>query len=646
VLLNVQNLDLAYGPKVLFRDAALRIQPRDRVGLVGPNGSGKSTLLKIILGHTDFDRREMEKGTDVVFGYLPQEGIVLQDRPLIEEVEEAASDIRIVEGHLKATEAELARLEHDAPEYAECVERLSHYTERLRDLEAHKLRSRAEAILFGLGFRNNDLQRHCGEFSGGWQMRIALARLLLEEPDLLMLDEPTNHLDLDSLRWLEQFLKNYPGAVLLISHDRTFLDQLTTAIVSIEASELIRYTGNYTRFLEQREARQAQLESARKNQDRKIAQTERFIERFRYKASKATQVQSRIKQLERIERIGEESAEKTIHFTFPLSRKSGHTVAQLEAIDKSYGPQTVFSGFSLTVEAGDRIGVVGLNGAGKSTLARILAQRESIDGGERELGYKVDLGYFAQDQSDEMNPEVTVYAAAEEGIHAKETHIRSILGAFLFSENDLEKPVKVLSGGEKNRLALARLLLRPSNFLILDEPTNHLDMASKAVLQEALNAFPGTTFVVSHDRHFLNPVVNKILEIQPGSCRVFPGNLDDYLWKIDQERSPEGTRGNTGPASSDPENPRERRRRQAQRVQRRAPLKRKLDQLESDIARLEADIAKREAEMTDKAFFQQGSQTTERIREYDKWKSLLESKLGEWTSAGDELAELEQEPLS
>jgi ATP-binding cassette subfamily F protein 3 len=646
MLLTVRNLNLAYGPKVLFRDAVCLIQPRARAGLVGPNGSGKSTLLKIINGRHEADSVTLEKRADVTFGYLPQEGIVLQDRPIIDEVEAAASDIQTVQRHLRAAEAELLQLSGGSEDYAECLDRIGHYTHQLEDLEAHKLRAKAEKILFGLGFTGRDLQRPCGEFSGGWQMRVALARLLLEEPDLLMMDEPTNHLDLDSLRWLEGFLKNFPGAVLLVSHDRALLDQLCDSIISIERATLVPYTGNYSRFLEQRAERQEQLETARRSQDRKIAQTERFIERFRYKASKAAQVQSRIKQLDKVERITTEDQDRTIHFSFPVSRKGGHTVVTADKIDKAYGPTRVFRDFSLSIERGDRIGVVGLNGAGKSTLARMLAGRERPDAGRIEPGYQIDIGYFAQDQSGELEPNQSVYAAASAApVRATETHIRSVLGAFLFSGDDMDKPVSVLSGGEKNRLALARLLLRPANFLILDEPTNHLDMASKEVLQEALIAFPGTTFVVSHDRHFLNPVVNKILEIQPGSARSFPGNLDDYLWKIDQERvSRDSASGRDGGESASAENPKERRRRMARRKEALAPLRNSLTTLEREIAGLESRIAGREVAMADKAFFERGQTTADEVREYEGWKNALAAAMERWEGVAAELEALENAP--
>ncbi len=645
MLLNVRNLNLAYGPKTLFQEASFSVHPRARTGLVGPNGSGKTTLLKILNGLQEADSAAIETLSEVEFGYLPQEGIVFQDRSIIEEVEAAASDIQHLQAHLRGVEESLQALPADSPEYAESLDQLGHVSNQLADLEAHKLRPKAEKILFGLGFGEPDLDRSCGEFSGGWQMRIALARLLLAEPDLLMMDEPTNHLDLDSLRWLEGFLRGYPGAVLLISHDRALLDQLCQSILSIESGNLIAYTGNYSSFLEQRMARQEQLETARKSQDRKIAQTERFIERFRYQANKASQVQSRIKQLAKIERVETESSERTIAFEFPLSRKGGHTVVTADSLHKAYGRTRVFRDFSLKVERGDRLGVVGINGAGKSTLARLLAGREEPDAGSIEPGYHVDVGYFAQDQSMELDTAQTVFeAASAPPVRSTETRIRSILGSFLFSGDDMEKRVEVLSGGEKNRLALARLLLCPANFLILDEPTNHLDMASKAVLQKALLAFPGTTFVVSHDRHFLNPVVNKILEIQPGSARVLPGNLDDYLWKIDQERaarSPEASSGEA-PAEKAAENPRERRRRQARQQQALAPLRKTLARLENEIATLEKHISEREAAMMEKSFFERGESTAREVREYEAWKARLTGAMGEWETTAARLEAQEE----
>ena len=642
MLLTLKEVDLAYGPKVLFRQASLSLPPQARAGLVGPNGSGKTTLLRILMGEGEADHVVSERRSGVRIGYLPQDGIVLPDRPLLEEVEAAAGDIRQATRQLGRAEADLQELDVEDEEYAECLDRLTHYSQRLEELEAHKLRPRAEAILFGLGFGEEDLQSPCQTFSGGWQMRIALARLLLDEPDLLLFDEPTNHLDLPSLRWLEGFLQSYPGALLVISHDRAFLDKLTSTIHSLENGRIVTYNGNYSSFLEQQAARREQLARAKENQDKAIARTERFIERFRYKATKASQVQSRIKQLEKTERIELEGEAATVHFQFPLSRKGGQRVVQMDNVDKTYGPTRVFKEFSLELQRGDRVGVVGRNGAGKSTLARLLAGVETPDAGTINPGHEIDIGYFAQDQREAFSQQDSVYEVARRGMRGTETHIRSVLGAFLFGEHDLGKPVEVLSGGEKNRLALARLLLSPANFLVLDEPTNHLDHASKEVLQEALDAFPGTVFIVSHDRHFLNPVVNKVLEIRPGSHRWFPGNLDDYLWKLRQEEAAagapagSGTHANGGGTAS-AANPRERRRRKAQEKARQAPLKKRMNELEGTIARLEKAVAERETAMADKAWFERGETTAAELREYDQWKEDLAAAMKEWESVAAEL---------
>lgn len=642
MLLSVRNLSLAYGPKTLFRDASLAVQPRSRIALVGPNGSGKSTLLKLILGIGEPDSIETDKRKDVRIGYLPQEGIVLQNSTVIEEVERAASDIHALQEQLEETEQELERLDPATEDYQQCLERYTHWSHQLEALEAHKLRSNAEKILFGLGFSAKDMQASCQTFSGGWQMRIALARLLLEEPDLLMMDEPTNHLDLDSIRWLEGFLRSYEGAVLLISHDQTLIDQLCKEVLSIEHSQIVRYTGNYTEFLEQQQQRREMLETAQKSQERKIAQTERFIERFRYKASKATQVQSRIKQLEKVERIETESADRTIHFAFPLSRKGGHTVIETKGLSKNYGDLSVLRNINLKLEKGDRVGVVGVNGAGKSTLARLLAQREAPTAGSVNSGYQIDLGYFAQDQTHEFNPAHTVLETASAAApYTVATRIRSILGAFLFSESDWSKPISVLSGGEKNRLALARMLMQPANFLILDEPTNHLDIASKAVLQQALLAFEGTYLIVSHDRHFLNPIVNRILEIQPGECRFFPGNLNDYLWKVDQERARASDKASSM-AKTNAMNPKERRRQQARLLEQIAPLKKKMDHLEAQINETEQSIATMESEMADKSFFEQGESTSEKLRLYDQLKTQLQSSMEAWEATAAQLQSIEE----
>jgi ATP-binding cassette subfamily F protein 3 len=649
MLLAIHSLSLAFGSQTLFRDTGMQLLPNARAGLVGPNGSGKTTLLRIINGSVEADAGVIEKRAGVDWGYLPQEGIVLGERSVISEVESAAGDVLALQGRLKAAESELQRLDPETSDYHECLDRISHLEQQLDTLGAHQLRATSQRILAGLGFSEDDFERPCSNFSGGWQMRVALARLLLQEPDLLMLDEPTNHLDLDSLRWVEGYLQNFKGAILLISHDRTFLDNLCTSILSMERGTIVSYTGNYSSFLEQRAARREQIEATQKAQQRKIDQTERFIERFRFKASKAAQVQSRIKQLAKVERIETEGSDSSIHFSFPVSRRGGHTVLEINDLTKRYGDLTVFNGFSMRLERGDRIGVVGINGAGKSTLARIIAGREPLDSGDVKLGHHIDLGYFAQDQTAELDPQRSVLANASVGVSATETHIRSILGAFLFSGDAATKPVSVLSGGEKNRLALARMLLLPSNFLVLDEPTNHLDLTSKAVLQEALLAYDGTTFIVSHDRDFLNPVVNKILEITPTRARLLPGDLNDYLWKIDAERAalsqPASTAtSGTQTSSAASDNPRERRRLRARILAELAPLRKELATTEQRISELEQSIATTEAAMAEKAFFERGSATAEDLRTYDLQKEQLTTLMERWSVLGDEIESMQDNP--
>jgi len=629
------DLHLAYGKKILFSGIDFQLNPGNRTGLVGPNGTGKTTLFRVLTGQQDTDGGQVERPRDTAVGYLPQEGIVLGDRPLIAEVESSLTTIQDLRRRQAQAEEDLAA---DSTAYHEAIERLSHYTQRLEELEEHKLRSRMEKILFGLGFRGRDMDRPCSEFSGGWQMRIALAKLLLDEPDLLLLDEPTNHLDLDSLRWLELFLLNYEGSLLIISHDQTFLDTLCNRILFLERGRMRDYTGNFSDALAQREAEMEQLEQARKSQDRKIAQTERFIERFRYKASKATQVQSRIKQLQKIERIDIEEDLPEIQFRFPPAPRSGQTVLRLDSIDKAYDPgEPVLRNLSLLIERGDRFGVVGFNGAGKSTLARIAAGIENYQKGARELGYKVALSYFAQDQSGALDPGDTVFSSAlkvAKGLN--ETEIRNTLGAFLFRGDAVNRSVRVLSGGEKNRLALARMLLQPANFLILDEPTNHLDMTSKAVLQEALQNFDGSYLIVSHDRSFMKPLLNKVLEIRKSDQRIFPGTLDEFLRKLDEEaeagkekeRTMESSssRSSTTPGSD----PRTRRREAARKRQQIAPLQKELSRLEARIEDLESRIKERETAMKDPAFFKRGPATAEETREYESWQRNLERAMEDW----------------
>ncbi len=644
-MIGLENISLRYGQKVLFNEASAIIGARDRIGLVGPNGAGKTTLLRILTGQEQTDSGGIEKAGYVTIGYLPQETLAATGRSVFDEAASAFEDIRALQGRYEAASQALADLSADSQEYHDTLQVMGELQHRLEALEAHKLQSQVETVLQGLGFQMSDMQRDCGEFSGGWQMRIALARLLLREPSLLLLDEPTNHLDLDSLRWLESYLSNYEGALLIVSHDRAFLDRLCNRIFALRHGRLETYTGNYSKYEEEAAARYEQLLKAQKSQERKIAQTERFIERFRAKATKARQVQSRIKALDRIERIEIEDDESEIGFRFPPPARTGHVVIKATGLTKRYGSLTVLDNLDLEINRGDRVAVVGVNGAGKSTLSRVLAGVEPFDAGERIIGHNVSLSYFGQHQAAELPLDSTVLAVATDGaVEELRPKVRTILGSFLFRGDDVFKPVRVLSGGEKNRLALARMLLRPANFLILDEPTNHLDMASKEILQEALEDWGGAFLIVSHDRAFLDPIVNRVLEVSPGRVRSFPGNVSEYIQKVDAEReamaATQAVMDKSAQADRDASNPRERRRQEAARRQQLAPLKREAEKLEKAVADKEATIARIEEELADPVFYK-SEQAAARLQEYNRLKAEIDIDTDNWMSLLSRIEEIE-----
>lgn len=629
---------------MLFHDLDALIHPRDRIGLVGANGAGKTTLLRILVGQELPSEGRVEKAKWVTIGYLPQEGVASAGRSLYAEVESACGDILGLRANLDAATIRLHEVATDSEEYLELLEMMGGWEHQLEDLEAEKLRSRIERILLGLGFSLSDMERDCSAFSGGWQMRIALAKLLLRQPSLLLLDEPTNHLDLDSLRWLESFLHAYEGAILMVSHDRAFLDSLCTRTFALHHGRIEIYAGNYSYFEDECLARREQQANAYVAQQREIQKTERFIERFRYKASKASQVQSRLKMLDKVDRIeAPEKDQGTISFRFSPAPRSGRTVLALRNAHKAYGKLVLFQNLDLEIERGERIAIVGPNGAGKSTLARMLAGVEALDSGERIPGTNLMLSYFAQHQAEELDPDRDVLENAAEGQPLEvRQRLRGLLGTFLFTGDAVFKKTAVLSGGEKSRLALAKMLLRSNNCLILDEPTNHLDMRSKLVLQQAILDFEGTLLIVSHDRDFLAPLVTKVLEVRPRRLRVFPGNLEDYLAKVEAEEKLAAAQlvvSKTAIA----DNPRERRRREAELRQKLAPLKKQATQLEEEIHTLEASIKLREAAMLDPAFFKRGEQTTREIQEYESWKTRLDTRLLDWERALADLDRWEQE---
>src|SRR5271165_4017507 len=521
-----------FGHKLLFENADWLITPRDRIGLVGGNGTGKSTLMKVLAGMDTFDYGSLviAKGTSA--GYLPQDGLTLSGRSVFAECMSVFDDLRAMETELESLTHSMAELDHTSAEYAAVADRYHRVEHEFRTRDGYSIEAEVGRVLMGLGFTKEDWPRLTDEFSGGWQMRLALAKLLLQQPNLLLLDEPTNHLDLEARNWLETYLENYPNAFVLISHDRFFLDVTVSKIAEIWNKRVYFYTGGYSKYEQQKTERRAQLEAAYRNQRERIEALEAFINRFRAQATKAKEVQSRIKELERIERIEVPPDEKTIHFSFPQPKPSGRIVAEFRDVAKSYGAKKVFSGATFHIERGDRVALVGVNGAGKSTLIKLLSGEEPVTSGEYTIGHNVEPDYFAQDQYKVLDPESSILDdLGSVASRASNTELRSILGCFLFSEDDVFKKIGVLSGGERNRYALARMLMTPKNFLLLDEPTNHLDMRAKDVLLRALQEYTGTVVFVSHDRYFIDKLATTVYEVADGAVHIFPGNYEDYLFR-------------------------------------------------------------------------------------------------------------------
>jgi ATP-binding cassette subfamily F protein 3 len=537
-LIQLVSLSKAFGGRVLLDAVSWQIDDRERVGLSGPNGAGKTTLLRMLADLEEPDSGSIVKPAGLTIGYLPQDGLTHSGRTLIEEAGLAFKPLLDMRDEIAAIEEQLGDETHSEEAHAAMLERYSELQETFRRREGYSIDLKITTVLRGLGFTADELHQPCETFSGGWQMRIALARLLLGRPGLLLLDEPTNHLDLDARNWLEEYLTGYPHAVILVSHDRFFLDAVVTRITEIGLRKLTDYTGNYSDYLVERDARMERLRQMKREQDDEVERMQAFINRFRYQATKAAQVQSRIKMLEKVIPIEIPPERKRVHFTFPPCAKSGRTVLDLRHIRKAYNGRVVLDDVSVHIERGDRIALIGPNGAGKSTMMRMLSGVEPPDSGARTEGHQVIAQYFAQDEATRLDPRLTVYQtlAGEAPIHMV-PHIRNILGGFLFSGDDVDKPVRVLSGGERTRLAVARMLLRPSNTLLLDEPTNHLDLDSKDVLLEALEDFGGTLIFVSHDRYFVDRLATKIIEIGGGQALLYPGSYEEFLWSRKQQAS-------------------------------------------------------------------------------------------------------------
>src|SRR5712675_443109 len=521
-----------FGPKVLFQELDWLITPHDRVGLVGANGTGKTTLLRILAGTESLDYGAVTQQRGIQSGYLPQDGLSLSGRTVFAECLSVFEQVHQMQREQEDLARRMAEVDHASGEYQQIAERLHRIRSEIQAREGYTIEAEVGTVLNGLGFKKEDWERRTEEFSGGWQMRIALAKLLLQKPNLLLLDEPTNHLDLEARNWLEEYLTSYPYAYVLISHDRYFLDVTVKKIVELWNKQMHFYVGNYDQYLKAKTTRREQLEAAYKTQKERIEQLEVFINRFRYTATKAKQVQSRIKELDKIERIQIPEEEKTVHFSFPQTKPSGRIVAEFSNVAKCYGDHRVFDQVNFMIERGERIALVGVNGAGKSTLIKLLAGTEPLSAGVFKLGHNVDFDYFAQDQYKELDPEARILEdLGEMSPSSTQTELRSLLGCFLFSGDDVFKRIGVLSGGERNRYALLKMLLHPANFLLLDEPTNHLDLRAKDVLLEALMKYTGTVVFVSHDRYFIDKLATRVFEIGDGKVEIYPGNYEDYLWR-------------------------------------------------------------------------------------------------------------------
>jgi ATP-binding cassette, subfamily F, member 3 len=645
-MLSVSNISVQFGSKKLFSNVSFIVNRKDRIGLVGSNGSGKSSLLKVLSGQIEPDSGDVSLSKHSTVDYLPQEGITYSGKTIYEEVYSSLSGIAEVKEEIEEIQNELvSNTDKNSEDYSELVAKQGELIHRFEELEGFKIESTIEKILCGLGFKPDEIERPTDEFSGGWQMRIALAKLLVKNPTVLLLDEPTNHLDLDSLLWLEDFLSAYEGAVIIVSHDRKFLDNMTKTIIEIYAGKITLYPGNYTYYETEKVTRRELLEKRYNNQQRYLKQQERFIERFRYKNTKASAVQSRIKMIDKMEKIEIEDEESAIHFKFPPATHSGRKIIELKNITKKYGDNLVLQCVNLEIMRGEKIGFVGMNGAGKSTLARIITGTEDFQVGERKIGHKVELEFYSQHQADTLEPNHTVLETLDEiatgDIRKK---LRTILGSFLFKGDDVFKRVSVLSGGEKSRLALARMLLKPSNFLILDEPTNHLDMNSKRVLMNALNRYEGTILIISHDREFLDGIVNKVIEVRDKNIKIYPGNCSEY---IERKREEAGFGVNLNLNTNKHDNSKEQKRVEAEVRNKRyrisKPFKDKIAEIENSIKMKEEKVKEIEAKMLDESFFKDSSNIIKANSEFKQLKEELNDLYAEWMKNNNKLREMEKE---
>ena len=643
-MISFQQVSLQYGERKLFDNISFQINARDRIGLVGKNGAGKSTILKAIMKIASVESGQIVVPNDITLGYLPQEMKYTDSRSVLSEAMMAFTDLHQLEKEIDHLNHQLTeRTNYESEEYMELAERIADRSERLHYLNSESAEANAVKTLLGLGFRESDLNRSTREFSGGWRMRIELAKILLQAPDIFLLDEPTNHLDIESIQWLESFLAQYHGAVLLISHDRAFLDRVTTRTVEISLGKIYDYAVSYSKYVNLRKERREQQLAAYRNQQKQIEDTREFIERFRYKATKAVQVQSRIKQLEKLDIIEIDDEDLTrINIRFPKAPRSGAVVVKTENLSKQYGNNLVLDKLELIVERGEKIAFVGRNGEGKTTLSKIIVGELDYTG-ELKLGHNVRIGYYAQNQDELMDSGLTVFDTIDRvAVGEIRTKIRDILGAFLFSGEDIDKKVKVLSGGERSRLALARLLLEPYNLLVLDEPTNHLDMRSKDILKQALVNYDGTLIVVSHDREFLDGLTEKIYEFRDKKIREYRGNIFDFLKKKNLESLHELNLNATSRLKKVNENEYSD---QKSVYLERKEVDRELRKVRSQIDKLEQEIENSELKMTGMdSLLSKGEEITdpEFFEEYNMLRKKVDGLMPKWERLQYELELLEE----
>ena len=655
-MIQVDNLTIRYDGSPIFEQVSFLINRTDRIGLVGKNGAGKTTLLKVLSEEMTPDEGHVTKPRDATIGYLPQELTIHTDKTVAAEARQAFQYLRQLEKELEAVQEALAtRTDTSSDAYMELVQQLNDKEEALRMGGGYDMEGELERVLKGLGFRPEDLDRPMTEFSGGWQMRVELAKILLKKPDLLLLDEPTNHLDIESIRWMEQFLRTFEGALVMVSHDRSFLDNVTNRTLEVRFGNVEDYKAPFTQYIELREAKKQQQQAAKKDQDRQKAQMQRNIERFRAKPNKAKFAKKLMRELEEMEDVEVEQDDvATANIKFRASRREGEVVAKGRNLRKAYQHQAVIKGLNFEIQRGDKVAFVGKNGMGKSTLAKLITGEIDAYEGELGHGHNIDLGYFAQDQPQKLDREKTVMGVMEASASTDmRPHIRKILGAFLFSGDEVHKKVKVLSGGEKSRLALAEMILHPVNVLVLDEPTNHLDMRSKEVLKEALLAFDGTVIVVSHDRSFMEDLTNKVFEFREDGIQVYPGDINTFLqhreledFRALEEEKPDAEpqaqkKSEAEPAARPASNGKGKKRKDLEKDLKR--LKNQVNKREQEVQELEAELAKQADKLNNPQAHGLDPHDQTPYEAYEEQRAALDKAMKAWEEAYEQLQNREAE---